>query len=199
MRWPSRRARWIVGSVLVVALGAAPAWSYWTAQVKAPAPTLNVGHLDLTAAKTGTVTLDIPSMYPGATAAQVYQVANAGSIPLSFFANAWVAGAMSGSLLVTVTDASAAAGAFPTASCPGTVIGASASALPSTSPGARLAYASPAASRAALKPSAGPYAGTPSTATICVQAQLATTAPNALQGSTATVNVQFMGEQVGQP
>lgn len=195
----SLRAKVVAGAVVILVLGAAPAWAYWSAQQNAPAQTFNVGHLDLTAAQSGTVSLDTTLLYPGASVAEVYQVSNAGSLPLSFFARGWASGSLGANLAIKVTNAGTVTGTFPSATCGGTQVPPNATAVPTASPGAPIAFSSPAASRTPLQPSTGPNAGTPSTTTICVQASLPTNAPNALQSQSTTVNVQFLGEQVGQP
>jgi predicted ribosomally synthesized peptide with SipW-like signal peptide len=198
-RFRSLSLRIRVGLVLavVLALGAAPAWAYWTAQQSVPSQTFELGTIDIAAGRTGTVGLDTSALYPGASLAQVYQVTNAGTLPLSYFARGWATGALGAALAVKVTGASSVTGTFPTATCGGTQLTPSASALPSASPGTPVAYASPSAGRTAtVWPTGGP---TPTSTTICVQVSLPTTAANTLQGQTATVTVQFVGEQVGQP
>jgi predicted ribosomally synthesized peptide with SipW-like signal peptide len=196
----SLRAKVLAVTAFVIVLGAGPAWAYWTAQSSPSAQPFNLGHLDVTASKSAAGTLDVTGLMPGQSAAQVYRIANGGSIPLSFYVNGWATGDLGAALRFTVTDGSSVTTPSPSAvACTGTQLAPSATSLPSAAPGSLIAYGTPAAARATLLPSAGPYAGTPSTTTICVQALLPTTAANALQGATATVNVQVVGEQVAQP
>jgi len=200
LRGFSLRAKVLFAVVVACLLGAAPAWSYWTAsQSVSNTQSLKVGHLDMTTAQSGSVSLSTSQLYPGASVAQVYQIANVGSLALSFYANGWATGALGSGLVVKVTNASSVTGSFPSATCSGAQLPPSATALPSASPGALIAYGTAAPDRAALQPSTGPYAGSPSTSTICVQAALPTSAPSALQGQSSTVNVQFVGRQVAQP
>lgn len=185
------RSRLIALAVLAAVLGAAPAWAYWTAgQPVTKTQTFNVGHLDITATPGSAAVLNVGPLYPGATEAAVVTVANAGSIPLSFYANGSAAGALGAALSIKVTNASTTSGTFPAMSCGGTQLAPSASSLPTAAP-TPIAYATPAAGRTPLQPSGS--------TTICLQAGLPTSAADSLQGQTTTVSLRFVGDQVAQP
>jgi predicted ribosomally synthesized peptide with SipW-like signal peptide len=193
----SRRAKVLSLAAVLVAVGAAPAWAYWSAQQTVPAQTVTLGTIRITGVRSGSVGFDTSALYPGASLAQVYQVSNAGTLPLSFYATGWATGPLGSALAIRVTNASTVTGTFPAATCGGTQLAPSATSLPTASPGTPIAYASPSAGRAVtVWPSGGP---SPTASAICVQVTLPTTAASALQSQTTSVNVQFTGEQVGRP
>ncbi|WGL50409.1 hypothetical protein P5P86_10555 [Nocardioides sp. BP30] len=196
-RRPSKRRRILAVVAVAVVLGARPAWAYWTAQQTMPSQTIDLGTIDISASRSATVGLDTTALYPGASVAQVYQVTNAGTLPLSYYAEGWASGALGAALVIKVTDAGAVTGSGASATCGGTQLVPSASTMPTVSPGSPIAYASASAGRSVtVWPAGGP---TPASTTICVQASLPTSAASALQGQTSSVNIRFVGEQVGQP
>lgn len=192
------RARIAIVLGVVLALGAAPAWAFWSAQQDVPAQKFDLGTLDVqlngqnaTVAISG---LTLTGMVPGNSVAGLVTVKNAGTIPLSYWPT--IAGSnadgkgVANNLGVVVKLGGSVSGASPAQTCTGgsTPTGAATRASTSTQV---LAYGTAAGARKQLLPGASEV--------LCVQLQLDATAPSALQGGLTTMTITANGAQVGQP
>jgi len=190
----SLRAKVIAAAAFAMVLGAGPAWAYWTAQSSPPAQPFNVGRLDLTLngqdASVAVSGMTVTNLVPGNTVAGILTIANAGSLPLSYYAT--IAGTdadgkhLAASLQVAVSRAGTVSGSGIGSTCTGgtALSGASIST-------GRLAYTSDAAGRQPL--------ATGASERLCIQLTLSSTAPTTVQGGTSTITMTATGEQVGQP
>jgi len=186
--------RIVLGVALVLALGAGPAWAYWTAQQKAPAQTFNVGHLDLQVngqnASVAVTGMTATNMVPGSTLAGVLTVTNVGSLPLSYYATIAGSNADSKGLASSLTVTVSRGGTLNGSGLGSTCSGGTALSGASMSTG-QLAYGSAAASRELLAVGASE--------SLCVQLTLSTASPSSVQGGASTITMTATGEQVGQP
>lgn len=185
----SMRARVAVLVAVVLVLAAGPAWGYWTARRDTPAQRIDLGVLDLVVNDADPLTTfalpNATAMYPGTSTAAVLTVRNAGTLPLSYYAEASATDPLGSALRFTVT-AGTVTGSAPNQTCTGAVLAGPLSLGPTTGP----LLASDAARRTLA-------AG--ASEQLCLQASLPTTAPASLQGTTTALTVVFHGKQVSAP
>jgi predicted ribosomally synthesized peptide with SipW-like signal peptide len=173
--------QWALVVALLVCLGTAVSYAYWTDQVDVPGTALTAGRLDLTvnndADDAVTITgLTLTGMAPGNSVATVLTVRNVGTVPLRYLATTVASDDgkhLAAAVTVRVTSASAVTGSAPSASCSGSVVAGTATNLTQSlvSTGRTLA---PSASE-----------------TLCVQATLPANAPGTLQTASTTVTFTF--------
>jgi len=176
-----------VQALLALGVLAVPAsvgtFAFWTDDVAITGTTFTAGTLDLRVngldTVTGYTTLNLATMAPGTTVAGVLTVRNNGNVPLKYAAVTTATNTDSknlrGALVVKVTGDTAVAGTSPAATCPGTALSGTATAL-----------------NGGLVTTARLL--TPATEEqLCVQVTLPTTAASSLQGATTVVLLTFTG------
>lgn len=179
----SVRIRALLAAGMVLGLGAVGTLAAWTDESTATA-TFSAGTLDL---KLGTLpdgpftdtvtltTLDMPTMYPGASKAGMISVSNSGTVPLSYTLAGAGTGTLGAALKVSVYAGGTAANNASTGSCSGTLLGT-----------ADLPLVGTLISSARTLPAT-------STESLCLLVKLPSTAANALQGTTSTATFTFTG------
>lgn len=187
------RTRALLALGLVAALGATRTAAYWSDSRTVPDQSLTLGHLDLVVdgddPDTAFTQLTTPSLQPGGSTAGVMTVKNAGTLPLSYWAE-WQAsdpGGMRGSLTAKVTGASSTGGSGTALTCPGSALANSATSISTSA----TAFLGTNAARRTLAAGASE--------TVCVQVSMSSTAPGTLQGATAPVTITFHAKQLGAP
>lgn len=200
--WRRWRLRGTVVLTVVLALGAWPAWAYWTSRQDVPATTFTLGKLDLQVNGSDNISdfasLDASGLFPGQAVAGIVTVGNTGSVPLTY----WVSAAgtnpdsrnLVGSLQVKVTTDTDTNGTAPNVRCPGATI-ASTSTLTTTD---TAASPSPVVGTATVRrPTPSLAAG--ASEKLCVEVALSATAPSTVQGGSSVVTLTFHAEQVAKP
>lgn len=179
----SVRIRALLAAGMVLGLGAVGTLAAWTDESTATA-TFSAGTLDL---KLGTApegpftdsvaltSLDMASMYPGASKAGMISVSNSGTVPLGYTLAGTASGDLGAALTVSVFAGGAANNSASTGSCSGTLLGI-----------ADLPLAGTLISAARTLPAA-------SIENLCLLVKLPATAPNSLQGTTSTATFTFTG------
>lgn len=179
----SIRIRALLAAGMVFGLGAVGTLAAWTDESTATA-TFSAGTLDL---KLGTApegpftdsvaltSLDMASMYPGASKAGMISVSNSGTVPLAYTLAGTATGDLGAALTVSVFAGGAATNDASTGTCSGTLLGTADLPLTGTliSSGRSL-----------------PAAGTES---LCLLVKLPATAANSLQGAATTATFTFTG------
>ena len=158
-------------------------FAFWTDDVAITGTTFSAGTLDLRVngldTVTGYTTLNLATMAPGNTVAGVLTVRNNGNVPLKYTSVTAATNTdtknLRGALVVKVTGDTAVTGSSPAATCAGTALAGTSTALNGglVSTGRLLAAATE--------------------EKICVQVTLPTTAASALQGATTDVTFTFTG------
>jgi hypothetical protein len=176
-----------VQALLALGILAVPAslgtFAFWTDDVALTGATFSTGTLDLRVngldTVTGYTTLNISTMVPGNTVAGVLTVRNNGNVPLKYTAVTAATNAdtknLRGALVVKVTGDTSVTGTSPAATCAGTALTGTNTALNAglVTTGRLLAAATE--------------------EKICVQVTLPTAAANSLQGATTDVTFTFTG------
>jgi hypothetical protein len=171
---------------VVVGLGAITTGALWTDSATVAGTTISTGTLDLKVdgqnSVSGYTSLNITNMVPGASVAAVLTIANAGNVPFTYLASSAATNGdtkdLRSALQVKVTGATAITGASPTATCGGT-------ALTGTGTALNTGLVTTARSLAAG-----------ANETLCIQVTLPSTAVNGLQGASTDVTLQFDATQV---
>lgn len=176
------RAALALGTVLCV--GTTSTLAYWTDSVEVSGTQIVTGTLDLTVngadPLTGWAGLNLSNMVPGNSAAGVLTVRNAGTVPLTYYADATASGDLGAALTVKITGDSATSGSGQTKTCAGT-------ALPNTGTAFGPNLIGSSANPRSLNAGASQ--------TICIQATLPAAAPTSLQGATTNVGFTFESRQ----
>lgn len=176
-----------VQALLALGILAVPAsigtFAFWTDDVVVTGTTFSAGTLDLKVntldTVTGYTTLNLATMVPGNTVAGVLTVRNSGTAPMKYTAVTAATNAdaknLRGALVVKVTADTTVTGSSPAATCAGTALTGTGTALNGglITTGRLLAPATE--------------------EKICVQVTLPTTALTALQGATTDVTLTFTG------
>lgn len=178
------RAALALGTVL--ALGTTGTFAYWTDSVEVSGTSISSGSIDLKVNNSDAITtytdLNLSNMVPGNSTAGVLTVRNAGSVPLTYYADAASSHAgLGANLVVKVTGAAAPTGSGATETCGGTTL-----------PGTGTAFAANLVGSAAAQRTLAPGASEP----LCIQATLAAAAPTNLQGTSTNVSFTFKASQV---
>jgi predicted ribosomally synthesized peptide with SipW-like signal peptide len=185
--WPrtlrSARVRAALGLGVVATVGVTGTFAYWTDNATVSGTTFSTGSIDLKVNGvdnvTGYTSLTLANMVPGNSVAGVLTIRNNGTAPLKYTALTTATTPdtknLRGALVVRVTDG-AVTGTAPAATCGGTVVPGSGTAL-----------------NAALVPT-GRLLAAGTQETLCVQVTLppAVTDPT-LQGASTAVDLTFTG------
>lgn len=185
------RVRIAIVAGLVLALGAVPAWAFWSAQRTVPAQRFDLGTLDVQLdGQDATATVAFAAggaMYPGSSSVSTVVVKNNGTVPLSYWLT--VTGTAQTRGMADALDARSTTGTPSGGTCGGTQVG---SATPIGTGAAKvLAYGPAATSRRQVLPGASE--------TLCVQLTLTPDAPDAVQGGSGTLLLTAHAAQVGAP
>lgn len=176
-----------VQALLALGILAVPAsvgtFAFWTDDVTITGTTFSAGTLDLRVNGLDTVTsyttLNLTTMVPGSSVAGVLTVRNNGTVPLKYTAVTAATNAdtknLRDALVVKVTGDTAVTGTSPSATCAGTALSGTSTAL-----------------NAGLVTS-GRLLAAASEEKLCVQVTLPTSAASALQGATTDVTFTFTG------
>lgn len=190
----TQRRRHVRTAVLVclvlLLVGAVPAFALWRRNATINGVGLNTGALALRINGanpfTGFTALSFTSMVPTSSTAGVLTVTNAGTVPLSYWADAAASNAdgkgLAAALVVKVTGAATVTGSAPSATCAGATISPSATSFTTN-------FVATRANRRPLAPGASE--------TLCIQASLPAAAPGSLMGATTNVTFAFHALQVG--
>jgi predicted ribosomally synthesized peptide with SipW-like signal peptide len=176
-----------VQALLALGVLAVPAsvgtFAFWTDDVTITGTTFSAGTLDLKVntldTVTGYTTMNLTTMAPGNSVAGVLTVRNNGTVALKYTAVTAATNAdtknLRGALVVKVTGDTAVTGSSPAATCAGTALSGTSTALNGglVTTGRLLAAATE--------------------EKLCVQVTLPTTALSALQGATTDVTFTFTG------
>jgi predicted ribosomally synthesized peptide with SipW-like signal peptide len=176
-----------VQALLALGVLAVPAsvgtFAFWTDDVTVTGTTFSTGTLDLKVnaldTVTGYTTLNLTTMVPGSSVAGVLTVRNNGTVALKYTAVTAATNAdaknLRGALVVKVTGDTAVTGSSPSATCAGSALSGTGTALNSglVTTGRLLAAATE--------------------EKLCVQVTLPTTAASSLQGATTDVTFTFTG------
>lgn len=179
----SARVRAVLGLGVVLSVGATGTFAFWTDDVVISGTSFTAGTLDLKVNNLDTVTgytaLNIATMVPGNSTAAVLTIKNNGTAPLKYTAVTTASNldtkGLGAALTVKVTADSAVTSVSPTATCNGTALSGTGTALN----GSLI--------------STGRLLAAGASETICVQVKLPDTAVSALQGATTNVGFTFTG------
>ena len=175
--------RVLLSTGLLFGIGSAGTFAHWTDQVTVTGVTFTAGTIDLKVNNqdtvTGYTTLNISNMVPGNSVAGVLSIKNAGTAPLKYTAVSAATNGDSknlrGGLTVKVTGDSSVTGSSPSATCAGTALSGTTTALNGglVTTGRLLAAATE--------------------EKLCVQVTLPSSAAGTLQGATTDVTFTFTG------
>jgi alternate signal-mediated exported protein len=168
---------------LVLGVGSAGTFAFWTDEVTVSGITITAGSIDLKVndldTVTGYTTLNISNMTPGQSVAGVLTIKNAGTSPLKYTAVSAATNSdgknLRGGLAVKVTGDASVSGSSPNATCSGSALSGTSSSLDGglVTTGRQL----------------NPNASEP----LCLQITLPSTAPSSLQGATTDITLTFTG------
>lgn len=162
--------------------GSLASYAYWSDEVTVAGTTFTAGSLDLvvngdTDDSVTFTAMNIANMSPGASTAGVLTVANTGTVALKYTVATTASNTdgknLAGALTLQVTGASTVTGTAPSATCAGTALPGTASAL------------------TANLVTSGRLLAAGATETLCVQAGLPATAAGTLQGAQTNVTFAF--------
>ena len=180
--WTSVPLRAVLSLGLVLGVGSAGTFAYWTDEAVAQGITFTAGTLDLELQDDADdsisfTTLNISTMIPGQSVAGVLKVENVGNVAFTYTASTSVSNStLAGALDVKVTNGSVS-GSAPNATCSGSQL---------SGTGTKLDQALVSTSRS-LSASASED--------LCLQVSMPTGASSSLQGTTTTVSYTFTATQ----
>jgi predicted ribosomally synthesized peptide with SipW-like signal peptide len=181
----SARLRALLGLGVVLSVGVTSTFAFWTDDVAISGTTFTSATLDLQVNNSDapvTATLSMSAMVPGNTSAEVLTVKNNGTAPLKYTLTGGLAGA----------DAAA----YDTAAALSLTILAGGTASGGTCSGGTSIYSAPLTSTistAIIGTRRGPLAASGGTEALCFQVTFSASAPNSLQGKTATATFTATG------
>jgi len=175
--------RVLLSSGLLFGIGSAGTFAHWTDGVTVTGITFTAGTIDLKVNNqdtvTGYTTLNISNMVPGNSVAAVLAVKNSGTAPLKYTATSSATNGDSknlrGNLTVKVTGDSSITGSSPSATCAGSALSGTGSALN----GGLL--------------TTGRLLSSNASENLCIQVTLPSAAASSLQGATTDVTLTFTG------
>jgi predicted ribosomally synthesized peptide with SipW-like signal peptide len=175
--------RVLMSTGLLFGIGSAGTFAHWTDQVSVTGITFTAGTIDLKVnnqdSVSGYTTLNISNMVPGNSVAGVLVVKNSGTAPLKYTATSSATNGDSknlrGGLTVKVTGDSSASGSSPSATCNGSTLSGTGSAL-----------------NGGLV-TTGRLLSANASENLCVQVTLPASASSSLQGATTDVTLTFTG------
>ena len=181
--WRSAKLRAVLSLGVVLGIGSIGTFAFWTDSVTVSGTTFTAGTLVLNVngshSPAAYTSLNITNMVPGNTTAGILTVKNNGTAPLKYLGSAAATDTaplgLGAALTVKITADAAVTGASPTATCAGTALSGTGTALNTSfiTPGRLLA------------PGA--------TETLCVQVTLPSGASTTLQGGSTAVVFTFTG------
>jgi len=180
--WASVPLRAVLSLGLVLGVGSAGTFAYWTDEAVAQGITFTAGTLDLELQDDADdsisfTTLNISNMIPGQSVAGLLKVENVGNVGFTYTASTSVSNStLAGALDVKVTNGSVT-GSAPSATCSGSQL---------SGTGAKLDQALVSTSRS-LSASASEN--------LCLQVSMPSGASSSLQGTTTTVSYTFTATQ----
>lgn len=185
----SGRVRAAVALGAVLAIATTGTYAYWTDSVPVSGVTITTGTLDLKVNNADSTTtydaLSLSNMMPGNTTAGVLTVRNAGTVPLTYYANAAASNGdgkgLGAALVVKVTGDGSVSGSGSSRTCAGSALSNTGTAF-----GTSLVGTSAQPRQLAVGASE----------TLCVQAALPASAASSLQGATTNVSFTFNASQV---
>lgn len=172
-----------MSSGLLFGIGSAGTFAHWTDEVTVTGITFTAGTIDLKVNNqdtvTGYTTLNITNMVPGNSVAAVLAVKNSGTAPLKYTATSSATNSDSknlrGNLTVKVTGDSSVTGSSPSATCAGSALSGTGSAL-----------------NGGLV-TTGRLLSSNASENLCIQVTLPSGAGSSLQGATTDVTLTFTG------
>lgn len=182
---PVGRRRWLtlgrvlLSSGLVLGIGSAGTFAFWTDEVTVTGITITAGTIDLKVdnqdSVTGYTSLNITDMVPGNSVAAVLTVKNAGTASLKYTATTTATNSLGSALTLKVTGDGSTGGSAPATTCPGSALSGTGTSLNGSMIGTgRLLTAN-------------------QSEPICVQLTLPSNAASSLQGTTTNVTLTFSG------
>lgn len=171
--------RVLLSAGLVLGMGSAGTFAFWTDEVTVTGITITAGTIDLQVNDLDTVTgytsLNITNMVPGNSVAAVLTVKNAGTASLKYTATSTASNSLGSALTLKVTGNSSVTGSSPSATCAGSALSGTGTSLNGSMIGTgRLLTAS-------------------QSEPICVQLTLPSDAASSLQGTSTSVSLAFTG------
>ena len=180
--WTSVPSRAVLSLGLVLGVGSAGTFAYWTDEAVAQGITFTAGTLDLELQddsddSVSFTTLNISNMIPGQSVAGLLKVENVGNVGFTYTASTSVSNStLAGALDLKVTNGSVS-GSAPSATCSGSQL---------SGTGTKLDQALVSTSRSL---SAG------ASENLCLQVSMPSGASSSLQGTTTTVSYTFTATQ----
>lgn len=180
--WSSITLRAVLSLGLVLGIGSAGTFAYWTDEAVAQGISFTAGTLDLELQddaddSVSFTTLNISNMIPGQSVAGVLKVENAGNVGFTYAATTSVSNStLAGALDLKVTNGSVS-GTSPSATCSGTQL---------SGTGTKLNQDLVSTSRSLA-------AG--ASENLCMQVSMPSGAASSLQGATTTVTFTFTATQ----
>jgi predicted ribosomally synthesized peptide with SipW-like signal peptide len=168
---------------LLFGIGSAGTFAHWTDEVTVTGITFTAGTIDLKVNNqdtvTGYTTLNITNMVPGNSVAGVLTVKNSGTAPLKYTATSAATNGdtknLRGNLTVKVTGDGSVTGSSPAATCAGSALSGTGTAL-----------------NGGLV-TTGRLLAANASETVCLQVTLPSSAASSLQGATTDVSLTFSG------